>query len=37
MAANQALKTELFSALSKQGFHDDIKKQLRAKLIEQLK
>jgi len=23
--------------LSKQGFHDDIKKQLRAKLIEQLK
>jgi len=37
MSSNQSLKAELFSNLSKQGFHDDIKKQLRMKLIDQLK
>ena len=37
MASTQSLKTELFSSLSKQGFHDDIKKQVRIKLVEQLR
>jgi hypothetical protein len=37
MASTQSLKTEFFSSLSKQGFHDDIKKQVRMKLVEQLK
>jgi hypothetical protein len=37
MSSAQSLKTELFSNLSKQGFHDDIKKQVRMKLVEQLK
>lgn len=37
MTSTQSLKIELFSSLSKQGFHDDIKKQVRMKLVEQLK
>jgi hypothetical protein len=37
MSSNQTLKDELFSNLKDQGFADEIKKQLRAKIIEKLK